>query len=102
MSILYFYKLTFGKLWWKELSRGGNFGGFSLFLLPNCVDCIKSWSLVAVTWCCPISPEDPDAPNPDDPELPPPLPAIVYGSSSDGIGILGRFFISIGRWTAKW
>lgn len=37
-------------------------------------------------------------PKPELPELPlpPPLPAMLYGSSS-GIGILGRFLISSGR-----
>lgn len=36
---------------------------------------------------------------PELPPLPPPLPATLYGSSS-GIGILGRFLISSGRWIA--
>lgn len=37
-------------------------------------------------------------PKPELPELPlpPPLPAMLYGSSS-GIGIRGRFFMSSGR-----
>lgn len=41
-------------------------------------------------------------PKPELPELPlpPPLPAMLYGSSS-GIGIRGRFLISSGRWTAN-
>lgn len=54
---------------------------------------MRSCSRVAATRSLPISPDDPDAPNPDDPELPPPFPAIEYGSSS-GMGILGRFLMS--------
>lgn len=54
-------------------------------------------------WCkCIVLPELPL--KPELPELPPlepfPVPATLYGSSS-GIGILGRFLISKGRWTAE-
>lgn len=39
-------------------------------------------------------------PKPELPELPLPLPAILYGSSS-GMGIRGRFLISSGRCTKR-
>lgn len=73
------------------LSRGGSFGGFSLRLPFIC--CIRC-SFVTAIRSRPISPDDPDAP-----EFSSSLEATLYGSSS-GMGILGRFLISTGLWTA--
>lgn len=51
------------------MSRGGSFGGFSERLFPESLACIGSCSLADATR--PVSANEPEAPKPELPELPP-------------------------------
>lgn len=107
---------TFGISCGYKLSLGGSLGGFSLLFGVD-FEALMSMSRFPIRWAgknaisIPIHnwcmfwniPAPFSAANPELPELPPLLPtfsATLYGSSS-GIGILGRFLISNGRWTRR-